>query len=365
MRTISLVLLIPLSSLPASIGPVVFARAVVPSHAAPPEQAPALGPIIEGYRQRVRRIMAEQNIPGLAVAVVDDQRVLWSEGFGYTDASRRMPVDSSTLFSIQSMSKSFTATAVMLAVQKRLVDLDAPITTYLPDFHVNSIFEEHPERLMTLRMLLAHTAGFTHEAPIGNNYDRPNHTFEEHVGSISDTWLLFPVGTRFMYSNLGIDLAGYILQVRSGVPFTEYVGQQIFQPLGMNRSAFSTPDIRRLPNRAVGHINVPLSPPVSFLIVPSGGVYTSADDLARYVIFHINRGAIDEWSILRTDLAEEMYRIPFAPSVRAEYALGLGVGQRHGTRIIGHGGGGFGFLSQMFWYPELKLGGLLLTNSAA
>jgi CubicO group peptidase (beta-lactamase class C family) len=333
--------------------------------AAPLPQSPEIQPIIQRYRARIQTLMADHAIPGLAIAVVDDQSVLWVEGFGYTDTDRKHPVDTSTLFSIQSMSKSFTATAVMLAVQDGLLDLDTPISTYLPDFRVNSIFEEHPEQKMTVRMLLAHTAGFTHEAPIGSNYDRPTHTFEEHIASISDTWLLFPVGSRYTYSNLGIDLAGYIVQVRSGMPFTEYVREKIYSPLGMQRSMFATPEIRRQSNRAVGHLDAPVRPVVPFLILPSGGVYTTADDLARYVMFHINRGAIGGQRVLQTELAETLYTPPFAPSIKAQYALGLGVEQRQGARYIGHGGGGFGFLSYMAWYPELKLGGLILTNSAA
>ena len=113
--------------------------------------------------------MQKDNIPGLAIAVVDDQNILWDEGFGYTDWDRQTPVTPSTLFSIQSMSKSFTATAAMFAAQDGLVDLDAPITTYLPNFHVHSIFEEHPEQKMTLRILLSHTAGFPHDAAYGGN----------------------------------------------------------------------------------------------------------------------------------------------------------------------------------------------------
>ena len=190
---------------------------------APVNQNPNLQSIIEDYNQRIPAIMREEKIPGLSIALVDDQQVLWSAGFGVTEKGGRTPVVTKTLFSIQSMSKSVTATAVMLAVQDGLVDLDTPITTYLPYFHVNSIFEEQPEKKITLRMLLSHTAGFTHEAPVGSNFDRPNHTFEEHIASISDTWLLFPVGSRFSYSNLGIDMAGYILQERSGLPFTQYV----------------------------------------------------------------------------------------------------------------------------------------------
>ena len=134
--------------------------------------------IIAEYRQEIPHRMEQEHVPGLAIVVVDDQNILWAEGFGYTDWNRRIPVNTDTLFSIQSMSKSFTATAAMFAAQDGLVDLDEPITTYLPDFHVNSIFEQYPERKITLRMLLSHTAGFVHEAPIGGNSDLPGHSFE-------------------------------------------------------------------------------------------------------------------------------------------------------------------------------------------
>ena len=162
--------------------------------------------IITKYRQEIPLQMQQENVSGLAIAVVNDQNTLWAEGFGYTDWDNRIPVTASTLFSIQSMSKSFTATAAMFAAQDGLVELDEPITTYLPDFHVNSIFEEHPEQKITMRMLLSHTAGFVHEAPYGSNFDHPAYSFEKHIASISDTWLKFPVGTRYSYSNLGVDL---------------------------------------------------------------------------------------------------------------------------------------------------------------
>lgn len=108
-----------------------------------------------------------------------------------------------------SLSRWRDAVAIMLAVQRGLLDLDAPITTYVPRFVVRSRFESNPQDRITLRLLLCHRAGFTHEAPIGNNYDPDFPSFEAHVQSISDTWLRFPVGERYRYSNLGVDLAGY------------------------------------------------------------------------------------------------------------------------------------------------------------
>lgn len=322
----------------------------------------SIASIIEEKRPEILAHMQQENISGLAIAVVDDKSILWEEGFGYTDWDQRIPVTPKTLFSIQSMSKSFTATAVMFAAQDGLVDLDEPIPTYLPDFHVNSIFEEHPEQKLTLRMLLSHTAGFVHEAPYGGNFDHPAYSFEKHIASISDTWLKFPVGTRYSYSNLGIDLAGYILQVRSGMPFIQYVQEKVLEPLGMQDSTLDVNQVRTTPTRAIGHtMGNPFLPPVDFLIIPSGGVWASAADMARYLQFHINQGALGETRLLREDLAETMYTPPNVPA--NHYALGVVLSTEHATRRFEHGGGGFGFNSDMIWYPELKLGAVVLSNT--
>lgn len=162
----------------------------------------AAATVIATYRERIPELMAEEGIPGLAVALVNKDRTLWVEGFGHIDEGGSAPVNADTIFSVQSMSKLFTATAVMQAVATGRLDLDAPITAYLPEFTVHSAFEEHPERKITLRMLLSHTAGFTHEAPIGNNNELDPGDFDDHVRSISHTWLRFPVGTGYAYSNL-------------------------------------------------------------------------------------------------------------------------------------------------------------------
>jgi CubicO group peptidase (beta-lactamase class C family) len=328
----------------------------------------AIAGIIAKFREEIPPRMQQENVPGLAVVVVDERSILWAEGFGNTDWDEKIPVTPSTLFSIQSMSKSFTATAVMFAVQDGLVDLDEPISTYLPDFHVNSLFEDHPEKKITLRMLLSHTAGFAHEAPYGSNFDHPAYSFEKHIDSISDTWLKFPAGTRYSYSNLGIDLAGYILQVRSGVPFIHYVQEKVLDPLGMKNSTLDVSRIRATSTRAIGHeMDNPFRPAVDFLLIPSGGVWSTATDMARYLQFHINSGALDGNRLLQENLAETMYTPPSKPAQNAyqdsSYALGMTVNARNGARHFQHGGGGWGFNSSMVWYPELKLGAVVLCNA--
>ena len=107
------------------------------------------------------------------------------------------------------------------------------------------------------------------------------------------------MGTRYGYSNLGVDLAGYILQVRAGVPYTQYVQQKVLDPLGMSDSTLDVKRIRANPTRAIGHtVGNPFRLPVDFLIIPSGGVWTTAEDMVRYLQFHINKGALDGTRLL-------------------------------------------------------------------
>ncbi len=327
--------------------------------------------VIAKYRELIPQEMRKQNIPGMTIAIVDNNQVVWSEGFGYTDLDRKTPVTVDTPFSIQSMSKSFTAAAVMLAVQDGLVDLDTPISTYLPDFHINSVFEERPEDKITLRHLLSHTAGFTHDAPVGNNNNLDPGTWQAHIDSISKTWLLFPVGTRYNYSNNDIDLAAHIVEVRAGMPFTQYVKTRLLDPLGMTHSTIDIDAIRAMPDRAIGHSvfsrQIPIIP-----IMGAGGMYTSAADMAKYLMFYLNLGTVNigtgnTHQVIETELIKEMYNAQFPSSNDQGYGLGLGFYRSNDatdTLEISHGGGGFGFISNMAWFPQLKFGVVWMTNSS-
>jgi CubicO group peptidase (beta-lactamase class C family) len=261
--------------------------------------------VFDKYRQRIPEIMAKDKIPGLSIALVDREGILWTAGFGRTgDWGQSVTPD--TLFSIGSISKTFTGTAVMIGVQDGLVDLDTPIAEYLPDFTVNSRFEERPLDKMTRRHLLTHTAGFAHTAPIGNVADTRCGSLEEHVLSIRQTWLKFRVGERFSYSNPGIDLAVYILQVRSGRPFQQYVKEKVFDPLGMPNSTLDRDFVEGHPHRARGHsTNVSEFPIPTYMPGPSG-VHTTARDLSRFARFGLNRGTLDGRTILEPRFLDVM-----------------------------------------------------------
>ncbi len=327
------------------------------------EGEPLAEEVARNLEERLPGLLSQASVTGAAVAVVDGRNIVWEQVYGNTGSPDARPVDAATIFSIQSMSKSFTALAVMMAVQERSVDLDSPINRYIPGFTVKSIYDEDPGEIITLRHLLSHHSGLTHEAPFGSNWDDRN-DFGRHIESISETWLRYPVGYRYAYSNLGIDLAGYILQEISGRPFESCAGEMVFDALGMSGSSFDMVSIEQVENRAIGRAGNGGPVPLRVPMIPAGGVYTNIRDMAKFLRFHINGGVEEERRILRESLLEEMHEIQYArPDQRFGYCLGLIREPVSDSYCVYHAGGGYGFESIMVIYPEKKLGFILLTNT--
>lgn len=314
---------------------------------------------VERLRREVPDLLSTHEVPGVAIGICDASGLLWSEGFGTIGRDRDDRVNPRTMFSVQSVSKLYTATAVMTAVQDGLLDLDQPITAYLPGFTVNSAWERHPERRITLRHLLSHTAGFTHEASAGSNVVG-GRSWSAHCRSISDSWLRFPVGHHYEYSNLGIDLAAYALQTVAGRPFHAVARDRLFEPLGLQRTTFDQRAISGEQDRARGYDPAVPRLRVWIPMIAAGGLYTSVEDACRFVTFHLARGE----RLLAPDLLDEMSAVPFAePNQDLGYGLGLAQIRWDGRLILGHGGGGFGFTCFLAWSPADRVGVVVLTNS--
>ncbi len=326
------------------------------------ESATAIHSMIERERRRIRAAMQADDIAGAAVCLLHRGNAVWTEGFGVTDKDSNRPIGPGTVFSIQSTSKNMTAMAILRAVQHGLLDIDAPINSYLPDFTVQSRFESAPERKMTLRLLLSHRAGFTHEAPVGNNYDPDFTDFEGHVRSISRTWLRHPVGERYRYSNLGVDLAGYILQSVGKAPFADLLKTLIFDPLGMADSTAASEVYASREERALGHERGYATVPLRTPLIASGGVYTSARDMAAYLACHLAQGKYGGRVILEERLWREMHSF----SLGGDYGLGvIREDRRYGNasiRMFGHKGGGFGFGCVCIYCPQAQLAWAALFN---
>lgn len=333
-----------------------------------PGPDPNVEAAIDVFDASVPGIMDRGGVPGAAIALVDDRGILWAQGFGETGGRGKQPVTADTPFLICGLSKLITATTVMLAVQDGLVSLDEPIVTYLPDFRINSRYEENPERKITLRRLLDGTAGLSLEAPLGN-YFEPASTasFEDHVKSVFGSWLIYPVGAGTSYSSASPDLAAYVIQAVSGVPYEQYVKAKLFTPLGMSASTLDRNEILKNKDRAVGHMMGMARLPAVYPGLASGGMYSTARDLARLVQLHINRGTLDGRRILDEVLIDAIHKpvgiIRENPDVY--YGMGIHIDKRAPERtepLLWQEGWGFGFMTMLYWYPERRIGAVVLTN---
>ena len=330
------------------------------------KDSPEVKALIEECRAAIQTEMKKTNTPGLSIAIIWDGKQLWTENFGSTDGTGKKKVTNETIFAIQSLSKQITAVAILTAVQDGILDLDAPISIYLPGFSLNSRFEERPQDKITLRLLLSHRAGFAHNLADIDSAEARERSLEQHVREIAKTELIHPVGEQFSYSNIGFDLAGYILQKISGEPFGQYVGRKVFKPLAMDNSFMIATEIKNHENRAVGNIkDIQLSGEIP--LFPSLGVFCTIEDMAKFVQFNLNGGKVNGKTILKHDILQQMYAVPFDTSGKNEgYALGIAVyHRRHNGDIVPicvHSGDGYGFSADIFYAPESGLGTLILTN---
>ena len=307
--------------------------------------------------------LRNRNIAGAVVSVVKDGQVLFQKGYGYADVEEKKPVlPDQTLFRPGSISKLFTATAVMQLVEQGKLDLDRDISDYL-DF---AIPKTYPEPI-TLRQLLTHTGGF--EEILKN-------LFVAHQSDIKPlrTYLvnemparIFAPGKIPSYSNYGFTLAGYIVERVSGEKFERYVESHILKPLGMNHSTFGQPLPAELaPQMSKGYLSASKNPrDFEFVqVVPAGALTTTAADMTRFMLAFLQDGAVDGVSILKPETVRQMEtrqfefhsKLPGLGITFMEYLIDP-------VRIIAHGGDTVYFHSDMILVPDAHLGYFLSYNS--
>jgi CubicO group peptidase (beta-lactamase class C family) len=322
--------------------------------------------VVRRLQDAIPGLMDQHDIPGLAIALVEGPNLVWAEGFGHTDRTRTQPITADTPFSLQSTGKSYTTTGFLRAASKGLVRLDDPLRTVYPAFRVRSRFGQGEVDKITFRHLLSHWSGLCHEAPLGSNYDDRPCTFEEHVHSISDTWLKFPVGQRWSYSNLGMDLAGYALQLISNRPFVDYMADEVLGPLGMTSSSFDQAAIMDHFPYARGHTGPYEAPRQLIPMLPAGSIFAPVRDMARFISFHLGGGVVDGRRLIDEALLQEMARLPFPVKDQVcGYGLGILTSPRLGATLLSHPGGGYGYQGEQCWMPEYNIGVAVVTNQAS
>ena len=315
---------------------------------------------------------AYQQIPGVSAAIVYDQQVLWSAGFGYADVSRKTPATPSTIYSICSISKLFTSIGVMQLRDQGKLRIDDPVARYIPWFKIKRTDPLGPE--ITIEGLLTHSSGLPRESDFpywtGPEFAFP--TREQIKERIASQETLYPAETYFQYSNLGITLAGELISSVSGEPYEGYVAKRILQPIGLKSTTPDIPEKERGGRLATGYsalLRDGTRVPVPFFmargIAPAAGYASSAEDLARFASWQfrvLDRKGGEE--VLRSNTLREMHRVHWVdPDLETMWGLGFAVSKSEGKMFVGHGGSCPGFRTQLLLKPDEKLATIFMANA--
>ena len=330
-------------------------------------------PAQAGYAEIAARLealvaeqMADKKLPAVSIALVDDQRVVWARGFGYADPEAKRAATADTVYRVGSVSKLFTDIGVMRLVEEGKLDIDAPVTRYLPDFRPKNPFPG--SEAITLRMLMSHRAGLIREPPVGNYFATDEPTLAATVASLNDTTLVYPPKQKIKYSNAGIATVGYVLEVTQKEPFAPWLEKAVLRPLGMARSSFEKkPELAKDLARATMWTldgRTFEAPGFRFGMDPCGAMYSTVLDLSRFmsVLFARGRTALGR-QLLKPETLEAMWTPQFAEAgAKRGFGLGFALSDLEGHRWVGHDGAVYGFATTLMALPDDKLGVVVVTT---
>ena len=250
------------------------------------EEHPAIADAVTVFETWVEQHIAHRHLPGLSIAVLYDQEVVWSEGYGYSDVEKKKPATPSTIYRIGSITKLFTSTAILQLRDAGKLRLDDPVALHLPWFRIPNPYPDAPE--ITIRHLLTHTSGLPREAAFPYWTDHVFPTRDELAEGVLGQEALNPPETIYHYSNLGMSLLGEIVTVVSGQPWADYVQESILRPLGMSSSS-TNPGEKLLPRLATAYLIEDAHGKREVMdyyeagaIAPAGGIVSTVEDLGRF-----------------------------------------------------------------------------------
>lgn len=362
-----LALSLGLSTLPA----LAAARPMAPAiHAAAslPEQA-TKKPSLEGIDAFISEVMKEWKVPGLAIAVVQDGKIILSQGYGLRDVKNNLPVTPKTLFAIGSITKSFTVTGLGILNDQGKLDWDKPAREYLPTFRLyDPVASEH----MTARDLVTHRSGLPRHDFLWYNsgfnrkemFDRLRYL--EPSKEFRSTW---------QYQNLMFMTAGYLAGQLAGLSWEDFTRQKILLPLGMRGSNFSVLDSQKTADFALPYAKVKEDlREIPFRVIdeigPAGSINSSVEDMANYVLLHLNKGKHGQTQLVSENNVTQMQTpqmvmpgaTPYAEVGHSSYGMALVVSTYRGHKAVSHGGGIDGFTALLSFMPQDNIGMIILSN---
>ena len=316
------------------------------------------------------QLFALELAPGMAVAVVRDTQVIYAKGFGWADVEARRPVTPETIFYIASTTKSFTGLAAVLLDEQGRLDLDAPLSRYLPTAKLQSPLNADS---ITIRSLLSHTHGIDNDGPIVfRTAYSGEHTNDRLVGLLA-AHPPAKTGREYVYGNIGYNIAALAMDATLGESWRDVLQRLIFQPLGMTST---TAYVSRMPRERLAQPY--RREPTGFGRAPynkgdanmqaAGGLVSTAADMARWLEVHINIGVVDGRRVFPASAVAETHRrqATFSQNTRGFAVNGYGFGWQIGTlgadTVLVHGGGFLGFTTSMSFMPQRRIGVVVMTN---
>jgi CubicO group peptidase (beta-lactamase class C family) len=353
----------------------IFLSALIHSAcAAAPPRPETLAPGDYGYARaygawKIRQEMRKNDVAGLSIALVDDRKVVWAEGFGFADEGAGIPAGPDTIYRVGSVSKLFTILAALKLSEEGRLGLDRALADYVPGFSLRTRYPE--SRPITVRSVMTHHSGIPsdHLKGMWTKSPEPLPSLPERI---RDEYAAFPPDTVFSYSNLGFSLLGLAVQNAAGSEFGSYLRVSVLEPLGMGHSSFSQEiDLSPLAAKAYRGSREAVEPPLRD--VPAGGLNSSVNDLSLFLRMILAEGRLEDGrQLLRPESVREMLR-PQNGEVPLDLTFRVGLGWMLGGLgeinlqgagpVAHHGGATIYHRAQLIVLPEATLGVVVLTNT--
>jgi CubicO group peptidase (beta-lactamase class C family) len=318
----------------------------------------------------VATVMSEWKVPGLSIGIIREGQVILAKGYGFRDVEQQLPMTPRTLLAIGSNTKSFTVVLLSMLADAGKLDFEKPVRDYLPDFQLH---DEYAAREMTPRDLLSHVSGLPRHDLLWFGRNTTRKEIYQRLKYLEPTTTF---RGRLQYNNLMFIAAGELAERVGGHSWDDQVRDRIFTPLGMTRASTTPRDLEKSDDfsRTYGLVDGKVARiPVNIIdnAGPAGSIVASIEDMLKYVQFHIDSGRVGGRQLMSAR-SETRMTTPVVPAPGLEgdfaelepttYALGLAVTSFRGHRLVIHGGGIDGFISQMSWLPRERIGIVVLTN---
>lgn len=330
-------------------------------------------PSLQRLDEEITRAMREWEVPGLAIAIVKDDALVYAKGYGVRTLGRPEPVTEHTIFAIGSASKAFTAAALGMLVDDGKISWDDPVTTHLKGFQ---LFDPYVTRELTVRDLLCHRSGLDRAEMLWYGSDYSRDEILRRVRFLKPSWSF---RSRFGYQNIMYLAAGQIIPAVTGKSWDEFIREGIFAPLGMTESTTSITELKKFTDVATPHAkidDVVRAVPWRNIdnIAPAGSINSTVLDMAQWVRLHLNEGRVGKERLLSSGVVKEMQKshtiIPYEPPFSLgtpeahflDYGLGWFLHDYRGRKIVQHGGNIDGMSALVALAPEERLGLVILTN---